>query len=211
LSTDRISALGTPKIRDAFLHDLGTALAAAQAGINSLRASSDDHFWKIWAGFCRDLLIDPWLTGTAGPILLLQVFAQRYQTGQLAPSRRPVKSHMVEGALCAVGQAFTSVGALYPHLHQVLSEPLTQRILNRAGPAPNRVSLAPIGVICRAANIAQQHGTVESLDVTNMICLAFFFLPAWWIHSSYWRLCSLLSQRRHPLHWQLPHPSSCGH
>jgi hypothetical protein len=173
-------ALGTPEKRDAFLRDLRNAQAAARAGIVSSRATSNDNCWKIWADFCQDLLVDPWLTGATDPILLLQVFAERYRTGKLAPRGRPVKSRTVEGALRAVGQAFTSVGALDPRL---TSRGSTEFRLSRqlkgyskADPAPDRVKPVPISVIYHAANIAKQHGTVESLAVIHMICLAFFFL-----------------------------------
>jgi hypothetical protein len=118
--------------------------------------------------------------GTTGPILLLQVFAKRYRTGQLAPRCKPVKSRTVEGALCVVGQAFTSMGALDPRLTPRGSTKfrLSRQLkgYSKADPAPDRVKPVPIGVIDHAAKIAEQHGTVESLAVINMICLAFFFL-----------------------------------
>jgi hypothetical protein len=96
-------ALGTPENRNAFLYNLCNAQANAQAGIISLQATSNDNCWKIWADFCHDLVVDPWLTRTTDPILLLQVFAERYHTGQLAPCCKPVKSHTVEGTLRTVG------------------------------------------------------------------------------------------------------------
>jgi hypothetical protein len=70
----------------------------------------------LWTRFCNDLLVNPWL-GNANfdaVLLLLRVFAKRYRTGKIAPSRRPVKSRTVEGALRAVGQAFASVGGPDP-------------------------------------------------------------------------------------------------
>jgi hypothetical protein len=86
----------------------------------------------------------------------------------------------VEGALRAVGQAFTSVGALDPRLTPRGSTEFRLRrqlrAYSKADPAPNRVKPVPIGVICHAANIAKQYGIVEPLAVINMICLAFFFL-----------------------------------
>jgi hypothetical protein len=75
LPTDRMLALGTTKTRDVFLRDLRSAQAAARAGIVSSRAAANDRSWKIWADFRRDLLVDPWLTGTADPILLLAYHA----------------------------------------------------------------------------------------------------------------------------------------
>jgi hypothetical protein len=98
----------------------------------------------------------------------------------LPPRGKPVKSRTVEGALRVVGQAFTSVGALDPRLTPRDSTEFRLRRqlrgYSKADPAPNRVKPVPIGVIYHAANISKQHGTVESLAVINMICLAFFFL-----------------------------------
>jgi hypothetical protein len=48
-----------PKAQDAFLSDLHTVQATAQAGIVSSQASSDDFAWKIWANFCNDLFANP--------------------------------------------------------------------------------------------------------------------------------------------------------
>ena len=96
------------EIQDAYLRDLGTAQKASRAGIVSSRASSNDNAWLIWSRFCDELSVDPWLSDDIDPILLLQVFAECYRTGAIAPGKRPVKSRTVEGALRAVGQAFTS-------------------------------------------------------------------------------------------------------
>jgi hypothetical protein len=73
----------------------------------------------------------------------------------------------VEGALRVVGQALTSVEALDPHLNprRGSTEFCLKRQLrgySKANPAPNRIKPVPIGVIYHAANIAKQHGTVES-------------------------------------------------
>ena len=173
-------ALGTPQARDAFIRDLCSAQAAARAGIVSSRAQSNDRTWLIWAQFCQDLAVDPWLTDDLDPIILLQVFAERYRTGALAPSRRPVKSRTVEGALRAVGQAFASVGAPDPRLTATgktefrLGRQL--RGYSKADDPPHRVKPIPVQVIYHAANLARQHGTTESLAVMNMISMAFFFL-----------------------------------
>jgi hypothetical protein len=86
----------------------------------------------------------------------------------------------VEGALRAVGKAFTSAGGLYPRLTPWGSTEFRLirqlRRNSKADPAPNRVKPVPTDVIYHATNIAKQHGTVESHAVINMICLAFFFL-----------------------------------
>jgi hypothetical protein len=86
----------------------------------------------------------------------------------------------VEGALRAVGQAFASMGAPDPRLTVTgKTEFRLGRQLKgyaKADDPPLRVKPIPIQVIYHAANLARQHGTVESLTIMNMICVAFFFL-----------------------------------
>jgi hypothetical protein len=173
-------ANSSPAARHAFFRDLGAAQTAAQTGIVSSQAASNNNAWVIWSRFCHDLTLDPWLTDEIDPILLLQVFAERYRTGELAPRGRPVKSRTVEGALRAVGQAFTSVGAMDPRLTPTgktefrLSSQL--RSYGKVDDPPAQVKPIPVQVIHHAANLAHQHGTVEAMAVINMICLAFFFI-----------------------------------
>ena len=88
-------ALSNAETRDAFLGDLRAAQASARAGIVSSRARANDSTWCVWASFCQDLLVDPWLSDLSDPILLLQVFAQRYRTGVITPGKRPVMSRTV--------------------------------------------------------------------------------------------------------------------
>jgi hypothetical protein len=173
-------ALSTPAAQDSFLRDLRAAQTTARAGIVSSRATSNDKTWQRWSTFCRNLFVDPWLSDVSDPIILLQVFAQRYRTGEIAPSGRPVRSRTVEGALRAVGQAFTSVGADDPRLtvtgqHEFrLGRQL--RGYTREDPPPDRVKPIPVLVIYHATSLAQQHNTVEALAVTHMLCITFFFL-----------------------------------
>jgi hypothetical protein len=163
-----------------FLRDLGTAQAAARHGIVPSRADANDRTWKLWASFCRELLVDPWLLGVGDPILLLQVFAHRYRVGQIAPSGRQVKSRTVEGALRAVGQAFTALGSPDPRLTATgstefrLSRQL--RSYSKLDPPPQRVKPIPVDVIHHMMALSNQHGTADSLAIADLIALAFFFL-----------------------------------
>jgi hypothetical protein len=108
------------------------------------------------------------------------VFAKRYQTEDIAPRQRPVKSCTVEGALRAVGQTFAGLGAQDPWLTPTgktkfrLSRQLQGYA--KADDPPTLVKPIPVQVIHHAANLGQQHGTAESEAVMNMICTAFFFL-----------------------------------
>jgi hypothetical protein len=165
----------------AFLRDLRSAQTAAGAGIVSSRTNSNDKTWLLWLSFCQDLFVNPWLTDRCiDSILLLQVFAERYRTGQISPRRWPVKSRIVEGALRAMGRAFASMGSGDPRLTLTgktefrLSRQL--RGYARADPPPDRVKPIPVAAIHHATQLACADGSVESLAVINMLCLAFFFL-----------------------------------
>ena len=83
------------------------------------RSLASDSSVRLWTAFCSDLGISPCLSDCpADRIPVLQLFAQRYRTGELAPSRRPVRSRTVEDALRSVGQAFTGLGTTDPRLNQ---------------------------------------------------------------------------------------------
>ena len=103
----------------AFRRDLQSAQEAVRAGVIPSRARAADLHWNRWASFCISLHIDPLLEGVHDTIEILQVFAHRYRSGQIAPSGRQVKSRTVEDSLRAVGQTFTSVGAKDPRLNAV--------------------------------------------------------------------------------------------
>jgi hypothetical protein len=173
-------ALSTTEERNAFLGDLGAAQAAGRTGIVSTRATSNDKTWTIWARFCADLHVDPWLSNIDDPIILLQVFGHRYRTGMLSPSKRPVKSRTVEGALRAVGQTFSGVGADDPRLtSNGKQEFRLRRQLTgyaRGDPPPNRVKPIPLQVIYHLVTLAQNHASSDSLAVSDLIIIAFFFL-----------------------------------
>ncbi len=143
--------------------DLCHAQGACRCGSVQARAKSNDKTWVSWAKFCEDLHVDPWLSNVGNPILLLQVFGQRHRTGHLAPSKRPVKSRTVEGALRAVGQTFASVGSPDPRLtasgkHEFrLRRQLTGYA--KADPPPNRAQPIPIAVLYPLSTQANPHGT----------------------------------------------------
>ena len=173
-------AYSTPDEQDTFLGDLCFAQEAGRSGIVSTRANSDDKTWLIWAKFCTDLHVDPWLSNVGNPVLLLQVFGQRYRTGHLSASHRPVKSRTVEGALRAVGQTFASVGSPDPRLtasgkHEFrIRRQLTGYA--KADPPPNRVKPVPIAVIYHLITRANAQASIDSLAIADMVSIAFFFL-----------------------------------
>ena len=170
----------SPVQRDAFLGDLGAAQRAARAGIVPSRATAVDNTWKLWATFCHDLRVDPWLSTVEDPVSLLQVFGERYRTGEIAPHRHIVRSRTVEGALRAIGQTFSSVGSRDPRLTPFgKTEFRIRRQLTgyaKQDPPPNRAKPIPYAVLHHILHLALAHGTAEALAVADMIITAFFFL-----------------------------------
>jgi hypothetical protein len=77
-----------PNIRDDFLHSLGLAQQAARAGIVPSSAASNNRSFERWSTFCHRLRISEWLDDIKDPIAILQVYAQKYREGTLAPSKR---------------------------------------------------------------------------------------------------------------------------
>ena len=169
-----------PEQRDEIRADLSLLRAAFDAGVVPSRARSQDSSWAIWTNFCRALGTDPTLADVDDPVLLLQLFAQRYRDGRIAPRQNPVRSRTVEDALRAVGQGFARVGAPDPRLNE--SGHLDFRLLRqlkgytRADPPPARVKPIPVSVIIHALNVAATSNTPDSWAVTDMACTAFFFL-----------------------------------
>jgi hypothetical protein len=95
-----------PEQRDEICADLGLLRVAFDAGIVPSRTRSQDSSWAIWTTFCRALETDPTLADVDDPILLLQLFAQHYRDGRIAPHQNLVRSCTVEDALHTVGQGF---------------------------------------------------------------------------------------------------------
>jgi hypothetical protein len=62
---------------------------------------------------CRSHYPDPFLFDLANPVPILQVFATRYRSGEIAPRGQPVRAGTVDDALHAVGQGFAHMGARY--------------------------------------------------------------------------------------------------
>jgi hypothetical protein len=81
-----------PKLRDAFSRDLRAAQEAVAAGVVSDQAAAAERQWDRWAQFCRTLSLDPTLSTLLDPVTILQVYAQRYRTGELAPGGHPVSA-----------------------------------------------------------------------------------------------------------------------
>jgi hypothetical protein len=80
------------------------------AGVVPSRERAAENHWSRWETFCEQHSLDPFLFELEDPVPMLQIFAARYRTGEIAPSGNPVRSRTVEDALRAVGQGFTRLG-----------------------------------------------------------------------------------------------------
>jgi hypothetical protein len=161
-------------------YELGLIKAAAKKGVTAGNSGATDTAWSVWTSFCQDLYCDPLLQDIQDPLPLLQIFAQRYRVGTISPSRSPVKSRTVEGALQAVGQTFASLGYADPRLQP--SGKLDLRLqcqlqgYSKLNPPPTRVKPIPFQIIHHV--IQHCYGTTDARmhTLAHMVTLAFFFL-----------------------------------
>jgi hypothetical protein len=163
-----------------FRRDFSLAQAAVKAGVTVQRSAAADSQWLIWAKFCTDLAIDPYLSEFKDKIALLQVFAHRYRVGILAPSGHTVKARTVEDALRSVGQAFARMGLPDPRLtaggkldfrlHRMLSA------YHKQDPPPHRVKPIPVQVLRRIMAVASAGTDPGQQAIADMIALAYFYL-----------------------------------
>jgi hypothetical protein len=114
------------------------------------------------------------------PIPLLQLFAQHYQCGIIAPSGAAVRSRTVEGALCVVGQAFSTLGCVDPRLTPSgkLDIRLSRQLsaYKKEDPPPHPVKPIPLPIIGYAADMCRLANTPYSNAIANMLLLGFYFL-----------------------------------
>jgi hypothetical protein len=166
---------------NALLTDLGLVQEAIKLGVTAQRAKAQDKHWERWDAFCVEHNIDPFLKTYKDPIPILQIFAQRYRDGRLAPSKVQVKSRTVEDALRAVGQKFARMGA--PDIRKDATGSIDFRIQRqlrhyaKLDPPPARVKPVPITIIIYI--LQQAYGPVRHDDrcaIANIIVIAFFYL-----------------------------------
>jgi hypothetical protein len=169
-----------PDVRNNFGRDYGLAQQDVKAGVVSSRAQGAEGHWKTWLAYCSELGINPTLQEFQDPIPILQVFIRRYRIGEIAPSKRQVRSRTVEDALRSVGQAFATVGSPDPRLNsQGNIDFRIQRQLacyTKQDPPPNRVKPIPVPILMHILSGALASQIFPQIAIANMITLAFFFL-----------------------------------
>jgi hypothetical protein len=152
-------------------------MQAFRSGVIPSRAQSRDANWLRWVAYCSEMEFDPTLFNQSDAITILQVFAHRYRTGDLAPSGRPVRARTVEAALRAIGQTLASMGSRDPRLdshgniHCILQQQLHGYA--RLDPPDSRVKPIPFTIIEHLHRLAL---TPLETAIADMSILGFFFL-----------------------------------
>jgi hypothetical protein len=170
-----------PTTADEFRADFKLVQEAIRTGVTSRRAAAHDHHWVRWEEFCSTHHIDPFLRQHADPVPILQVFAQRYRDGRIAPSGRQVAARTVEDAIRAVAQAHTILGAKDPRKDDFgkIDYRLTRQLrsYSKVDPPPKRVKPVPITLVLYLLRIAYNVDcSDDNQAIADMICIAFFFL-----------------------------------
>ncbi|KAI2489281.1 hypothetical protein MHU86_25315 [Fragilaria crotonensis] len=155
------------------VQDASTTRCSPQRSANAATA------WDLWTSFCGSLRIQPRQLGTWDPVTLLQLYAQRYRDGSIAPGRRPVRARTVEDAVRTVGQAYTRMGSPDPRLnpHGLVDYRLTSlyRAWQRADDPPSRVKPLPLSLVSQVwqyAHNASPHATAAA----ECLVIGFYFL-----------------------------------
>jgi hypothetical protein len=130
--------------------------------------------------YCEELAVNPMLEDVADPIPFLQVFAERWRNGPIAPRQNTVRSRTVEGTLRAIGQMLASVGA--EDIHLTRQGKIHYRIQQQlkgykcADAPPSRVKPIPFHIIDHTNSVAATCNDPMSLAAADMATIGFFFL-----------------------------------
>ena len=152
-------------------------------GVGEAYAKSKDAHWRICNSHCEEFGLDPFLKTYNDPIPHLAIFAQRYQSREIAPKKKPVSANYVSDILCSIGQAFSSVGTPDPRLSSVdgkIDFRLRRQKMSwsKNDPPPKRVKPCPVTIVLWL--LERAYNSVIPLEsdmsMADMVCIAFFFL-----------------------------------
>ncbi|KAI2513453.1 hypothetical protein MHU86_927 [Fragilaria crotonensis] len=180
LSTGHLLDVAPVSERHQICLDWSAVQDATATRVSRQRTASAHSSWQLWEQFCTSLNLSPYQLGR-DPIPLLQLFAQRYRSGSIAPSRLGVRTRTVEDALRAVGQAYAGMGAADPRLnaHGDVDFRLTTLFQSwkKDDPPPSRVKPLPLPVVARVWAQAQlEPATAAAQAAADCLVLGFYFL-----------------------------------
>ena len=170
--------------RNEFSRDLGVVDHAMRHAVDAGYAKQKNAHWIIWLQFCTESKLDPFLTDKKDPIPYLQIFAQRYRDGRLAPRGKPVTSKYVSNVLASVGQNFSGLGAKDPRYtdYDGKIDLRLRRLFKfwaKDDAPPKRVKPLPITLVRFLLNQAYSSNlpmSFKSRALADTICIAFFYL-----------------------------------
>ena len=155
------------------------AQRAITQGFYTPAFNEDATAWHQWRRFCIWFQITPNLKYIEDPIPCLQIFSERVCACLLSAQGQPIKKRLVKKYLRLIGQIFASVGSNNP-LHNRMGK-LNFRMgrqlasCQKDDSTPTRVWPLPIGVIQALYTVAQGT-TARNINISNITCVAFFFL-----------------------------------
>ena len=173
-------AIMDPNVRLRYHRALGRAQQTVRKGVCSGTDSTTASHWRLWVAHCKPLGIDPLLANMQDPVQPLQVFAELYRDGTIAPSGDIVRARTVEGAVRSIGQTIASVGG--PDPRYTVNGKIDFRLRRmwaawgREDPPPHRVKPIPLSIISHVARLADTESSPRMLCIADMIILAFYFL-----------------------------------
>ena len=179
LSTEQDLASDPPAIQLQTATNYNDAQQAIIQGFLVTFFKKDSTAWRQWRRFCSWLKISPNLKDIEDPIPFLQIFAKHVCAGLLSAQGQPIKKRSVEQYLRSIGQIFSSVGADNPRQNLVgkLDFRLGSQLASYQKEDSPPTIVRPLLVsIIQAVDTASQGTTQRNISISNLTCVAFFFL-----------------------------------
>ena len=172
-----------PVKSDEYRAHLCTFQQSIKDGVDEAYAKSKDAHWKIWDSHCEEFGLGPFLKSYNDPIPHLTIFAQRYQSGEIAPKKKTVSADYVSDILCSIGQAFSGMRTPYPKISAInwkinLRLRRQKRSWKKNDSPPKRVKPCSLTVVLWLLNRAYNSliPLESDMSMADIICIAFFFL-----------------------------------
>ena len=97
--------------------DFSTAQKTAATRVSAGQATYTNTAWNIWVGFTAGLGLNPFVQTIKDKVPILQIFAHRVRSGELAANGNPVRAQTAEDYIRFVAQTFQHVGTKDPRLN----------------------------------------------------------------------------------------------
>ena len=100
-----------PIAADHFHCDLDIAQKTVNVGVSAGPTQGTNTSWEKWSGFTNGLALDPLVEIVDDKTSILQVFAQRVCTGELAAYKNPIWDWLTKDYVWYVSQMFLGMRA----------------------------------------------------------------------------------------------------